>query len=247
MICEIVKPQIGILTGINEQHLALFGSIENTKKAKFELIESLPKDGFAIFNGENKYTRELGEKWKGNKVIYHKENLPVPAGLPGHYILNLSGAVAAARHLGMNDSEINEAIKDVDFSGKGIKTFTGKNDTLVIDDTYSANPDGVMAALDFLARQPRKYKIVIMPCLIELGSASGGIHKGIGRKIKEVCDLAIITTSDYFKEIREEAGDVAVFENNSQRIKELVAGKLNSESVVLLEGRISKDIIDAVK
>ena len=49
-MCNLVKPQIGILTGINEQHLDLFGSLENIKAAKYELIDSLPKDGLAIFN-----------------------------------------------------------------------------------------------------------------------------------------------------------------------------------------------------
>ncbi len=58
-LTEIVHPSIGILTGIEEQHLALFGSLENIKKAKFELIESLPQEGLAIFNFNNKHCREL--------------------------------------------------------------------------------------------------------------------------------------------------------------------------------------------
>jgi UDP-N-acetylmuramoyl-tripeptide--D-alanyl-D-alanine ligase len=49
-ICGIVKPKIGIVTAINEQHLALFGNIKNTIKAKFELIDCLPSDGLAIVN-----------------------------------------------------------------------------------------------------------------------------------------------------------------------------------------------------
>lgn len=48
-MCNLVKPQIGILTGINEQHLDLFGSLANTQAAKYELIESLPETGLAIF------------------------------------------------------------------------------------------------------------------------------------------------------------------------------------------------------
>ncbi|NIA02509.1 MAG: hypothetical protein GWP15_03935, partial [Nitrospirae bacterium] len=52
-ICKIVNPGIGILTGINEQHLSLFGSIENTICAKAELLAALPKDGVAIVNWDN--------------------------------------------------------------------------------------------------------------------------------------------------------------------------------------------------
>ena len=62
LICEMVRPSIGILTAINEQHLSLFGSLENTQKAKSELLFSLPKSGLAIINNDNKYCRELIER-----------------------------------------------------------------------------------------------------------------------------------------------------------------------------------------
>jgi len=61
-ICDIVKPEIGILTAISPQHLSLFGSIENIQTAKYELLRYLPKKGLAITNSDNKYCREfLGE------------------------------------------------------------------------------------------------------------------------------------------------------------------------------------------
>lgn len=66
LLCEMVNPKIGILTGINEQHLATFGSLKNIIKAKYELIESLPSDGTAIFNGNNENCRQL----------YKKTNIP---------------------------------------------------------------------------------------------------------------------------------------------------------------------------
>lgn len=64
-LTDIVKPNVAILTGIEEQHLSLFGSLENIKKAKFELIEALPSGGIAIFNFSNSYCRELAERAKG--------------------------------------------------------------------------------------------------------------------------------------------------------------------------------------
>ncbi len=62
-ICDMVKPKIGIITAINEQHLALFGSIENTIHAKFELVDSLPQDGIAILNiGDENIEIGLGDE-----------------------------------------------------------------------------------------------------------------------------------------------------------------------------------------
>ncbi|MDP3057187.1 MAG: UDP-N-acetylmuramoyl-tripeptide--D-alanyl-D-alanine ligase [bacterium] len=76
-ICDIVKPKIGIITAINEQHLALFGSIKNTIKAKFQLVDSLPKDGLAILNAGDaniqdglELSNSLAEKIKARIKLY---------------------------------------------------------------------------------------------------------------------------------------------------------------------------------
>lgn len=61
-ISDIVKPQIGVITGIEGQHLELFGSMNAIKTAKYELIKALPKNGTAIFNVSNKYCSELMKK-----------------------------------------------------------------------------------------------------------------------------------------------------------------------------------------
>ena len=85
-----------------------------------------------------------------------------------------------------------------------------------------------------------------MPCLIELGSASVEIHRKIGEKIGQICDLAIITTKDRFEDIKEGGGDKVVFIENPELIFEKIKEFLNSENVILLEGRISKKIKDLI-
>ena len=52
-LCKLVKPKYGILTTIGTAHLESFGSEENIVKGKFELIESLPADGFGVLNGDD--------------------------------------------------------------------------------------------------------------------------------------------------------------------------------------------------
>ncbi|MDO8658602.1 MAG: UDP-N-acetylmuramoyl-tripeptide--D-alanyl-D-alanine ligase [Candidatus Levybacteria bacterium] len=69
-MCQMVNPKIGIITAVNEQHLSLFGNVQNTMKAKYELIESLPKTGLSLFNGNNENTVKLYEKTKNKKVLY---------------------------------------------------------------------------------------------------------------------------------------------------------------------------------
>ena len=54
-ICDIVHPDMGILTSIGPQHLESFKSIENVTKTKFELIDALPSYGTAFLNLDNEY------------------------------------------------------------------------------------------------------------------------------------------------------------------------------------------------
>ena len=61
-LCNLASPEIGILTAVGPQHLERFKSIENIAKGKYELIESLPADGLAVFNCDNEICAGLADK-----------------------------------------------------------------------------------------------------------------------------------------------------------------------------------------
>lgn len=287
LISDIVKPQIGIITGINEQHLSIFGSMENLISAEGgkELIESLPKDGIAILNGNNKIIQEKENEIKRynlnlKKIIFcslnNKENLWVDdiildkefvnfkifskEGDSAEFKVNLLGvqnienilmAVCCAKELGMN-------LKDISNACQKFKTLPNqmelkkKNNINIIDSTYSSNPSGVIAHLEYLKSWKGK-KVIIMPCLIELGKTSKDIHEKIGEKIAEVCDLVIITTKERFEDIKKGAVLGGMDENNilfladAKIIKNKIKPYLNNDNVILLEGRSSKQIVDLFK
>ncbi len=71
-LCRMVKPKIGILTGIANQHLERFGTQENIIKAKYDLIESLPPDGLAVFNLYSKPCCDLYQKTDIAKIGYSR-------------------------------------------------------------------------------------------------------------------------------------------------------------------------------
>ena len=79
-LCNLASPQIGILTAVGPQHLERFKSIENIAKGKYELIESLPPDGLAVFNCDNEICAGLADKREqtGSPVRrYATEDAPV--------------------------------------------------------------------------------------------------------------------------------------------------------------------------
>ena len=73
-LCSIVKPQISITTGISDQHLSLYGNMENVIKSETELLENLPKNSLSIFNGNSLFMERLIKKCKGKKIIYYSNN-----------------------------------------------------------------------------------------------------------------------------------------------------------------------------
>ena len=272
----LAKPNFGILLGTNEQHLALFGSMENLISAEGgkELIDSLSEDSSAIILDRRKdlkinhlksqifcSVKEKLDFW-AEDIKVEKEsvsfNLNTKDGERALFKLNLIGAqnvenilltVACAKELGMNLKEIVHASEKIKPLDKTMEPKKGINGLLIIDDSYSANPDGVVSALDYLKIYEQK-KIIIMPCLIELGKASKQVHQRIGRKIAEICDLAIITTKEHFLDIKQAAirkglkEKNILFMENSKEILKKIKSFCNSGDVILLEGRISEDIIN---
>jgi UDP-N-acetylmuramoyl-tripeptide--D-alanyl-D-alanine ligase len=74
-ICDLVEPQISIVTAVGPQHLERFGSIESTAKAKYEIIDSLPEDGVGVFNWDNHYVRTMYERgYPGTRIAVSWEN-----------------------------------------------------------------------------------------------------------------------------------------------------------------------------
>jgi len=274
LLCDIAKPKIGILTGINEQHMAIFGSQKNIVKGKYELIESLPEDGLAIFNGDNEYCFELYKRTLIKKRVYGLQSSI--SGLPldilaynvraekdfitfrvalrdelADFKVNLMGfqnisnvlaVVICARELGMTLEEISKACVDIKPQQSGMQLKKGIDGLNIIDATYSANPDGVLSHLEYLKIWPQK-KVIVMPCLIELGKASKKVHKRIGQKIGEVCALAIITTKDRFEEIQEGVGSKALFIENPKEIFEKLKSFCNPGDLILLENRVPSQLV----
>jgi len=283
LLCDIVRPAIGIVTGVNEQHLATFGSLENLLSAEGgrELAQGLPKDGLIIVNGDNKYCLDLYKKvaLNLNALVYtahgdkidsdiwteditmqkdslsfiartrQKELAHITVNVLGRQnVQNMLAAILAARRLGMDFEQIIEACKNIKEAHAGMTVKKGKYGISIIDSSYSSNPDGVMADLDYVSIFSGK-KAIIMPCLIELAGASANAHYDIGKKIAEVCDMAIITTRDQFEQIKKGATengmapDNIIFCANSKDIFTMVTTACKEGDAVLLEGRVPGALI----
>jgi len=231
-VAGVVKPRIGILTGINAQHRAVFGNQQNIIDAKYEVLEALPENGTAILNWQSPQVWDSFEPQKTkikakNIVLAGKDfsaaniiagidalsftlsgqgkSVPVKTNARGAFMVEpILLAVAGAVAVGMRFERAVEIINQTDFSSFNLEVGKNLAGIDIISSTYSANPDGVLGHLDYLKLWPGK-KAIIMPCLIELGGASKESHFAIGQKIAQVCDFAVITTKDRFDDIKKGA------------------------------------------
>ncbi len=235
LICDMVKPKIGILTAIIEQHLSLFGSIENIQQAKYELLRSLPEDGLAVVNSDNPYCREflpqlrcqvqtfgLDEEYSPTCLITDAKSTnngiratgrffgrEVTLELPikgEHNLVNLAPCVLVAEYLGMTREERLPRYATLRNNRSLIIRTSEK--CIFVDDSYNSNPVGFKAALVYLTNfSSSKKRIVITRGMAELGEKSDELHERIGEEIAFLTDELVVISQDSYKPLKRGVGE----------------------------------------
>lgn len=227
-ICDIVHPKYGIITSIGPQHLESFGSIENVISTKFELVDSLPKDGIAFLNFDNDYIKN--KKTEKNIISYGVENVEnmynaydLKADENGikfkindengnikefnskligkHNIENIVGAIAIANKLGITFEKLTKRVRQIEPVKHRLEVLKRGND-IIIDDAYNSNPVGSKSALDSLSSFDG-VKILITPGMIELGKKEYECNYEFGKYMYEKCDYIVLVGKKQTKPIYE--------------------------------------------
>lgn len=255
-LCEIISPEIGIITGIGNQHLLTFKTKENLIETKSELTKYIcANDGKMFFNGQNEECRDLFEKctcekvlskpFEENKIIFAKDiehnqrgisftlvyqgdGYKTHANLLGkHNVSNIILCANVCLSLGLSIEQIVESIEMLMPSPHRLALTPSANSLIVIDDAYNASVEGSRAALDVLASY-KGTKVVITPGLVELGKEQFECNVEFGKAMGIVADYVIIDgTSNY------QALEKGLLESGMAVEKILRAGSLK-QAVTLL-------------
>jgi UDP-N-acetylmuramoyl-tripeptide--D-alanyl-D-alanine ligase len=207
LLSQIAQPNIAVITNIGESHLLHLGSRENIARAKLEITEGLSKDGTLIYlgdepllkhnfpfanisygkNEDNKLTLQDVE-WNGLnglkfKVHPGKIGFQIPL-LGEHNVINGLAAIAVARTIGMEDSQIAIGLSQAKITGMRIEVTKGLNGMTLLNDSYNASPTSVKAALRLLEQLPDfETKIAALGDMLDLGDRERFFHEEIGRFI----------------------------------------------------------------
>lgn len=213
-ICDIAKPQMGIITSVGPQHLDTFGSIETVTSTKFELADASDE---IFLNFDNQLIRENAEKYNhisygttpdcdvyakdisyGSfgatfKVVCDDEELTIVTKLLGkHNVLNITAGVAVAKRLGIKNHAIEYAASRLAPTEHRLQLKSFINGSLLIDDAYNANPEGCLEAVNVLSSFKNRKKIIVTPGLVELGEQEYKYNFDLGLAAAQKCDIIIL-------------------------------------------------------
>lgn len=205
-LCELVRPDHCIVTGICPQHLETFGTVEGIVAAKGEILRGTKPGGFAVI-GQDEYTDRLDPAAAGLKKVAVGEHgefgafdvhcspagiefklamgilqMPVRSRLLGaHNAQNIALAAALASKLGVEKEEIASAVAGLDFVPHRLQPLEAGG-VVVLDDAYNANVRGAAAALEVL-RLFGGRKFVVTPGLVELGVLEESENAALGERM----------------------------------------------------------------
>ena len=229
-ICDLVKPDLGIITAIGPQHLDTFKSIDNIIKTKFELYDAVKeKGGVTFLNCDNEYIAKQNKKTNAitygvnnDDLDYNAYNLSSSSrGLTfnikdkkiddevlfktkligKHNIENITGAIAVANYLDTPLKKMVKQVREINSVAHRLQIIPRGNLT-IIDDAYNSNPVSSKSAIDTLG-EFQGTKIVVTPGMIELGEEEYKYNFEFGKYMTNVCDYIVVVGEQNSKAIIE--------------------------------------------
>ncbi len=218
-LCDIALPQIGVVTNIGTVHAERAGSQEAIARGKAELVQALPPapEGVAILNFDDPWVRKMEEKTKARvffyglspeadlwadqveglglegirfRMHYQGETLHVKIPLIGRHSVHTALRAAAVGLVeGMNWQEILEGLSQ-GHTQLRLVAVRSEGGALLLDDTYNASPESMLAALNLLDELDGR-KVAVLGDMLELGPYERGGHEMVGLRAGQVADVLL--------------------------------------------------------
>jgi UDP-N-acetylmuramoyl-tripeptide--D-alanyl-D-alanine ligase len=215
-LCEIARPQVGVVLNIGAAHIGEFGSVEGTARAKGELVEALPATGVAVLNADDPLVAGMAPRTSARVLLTGESaeaavratDVTLDAGgraaytigfnekignvrlavIGRHQVSNTLAAAGVALSLGMEFDELVRALGEIGIvSSRRMDVFVRPDGVTVIDDSYNANPSSTSAALNALATMRADgRRVAVLGYMAELGEHERSGHEQVGRLAAEL-------------------------------------------------------------
>ena len=200
-LSRCTEPDVAVITNIGTAHIGRLGSREAIATAKCEITAALHPQGVVVIPaGDPLLEQALAAVWQGRVLRVRLEDDPditadligavrndrllldqasIPLPLDGrHNARNLLLALAVGSHLGVDPA--SAAQLQVNIPG-GRNRRLQQGGLTLLDETYNASPEAVLAALDLLADQPGR-RFAVLGTMLELGDRSVELHQQVAAR-----------------------------------------------------------------
>jgi len=214
-LLQMIAPSHGVLTNIGREHLEFFGDLAGVAREEGTMAEALPPSGTLLINGDDAWSASIARRCSARvvRVGLNEGNeyqaLDIQSGetgsvfsvhcrqarLEGEYRIRLLGrhqvanallALAAGAELGLERAQIQRGLAACAPSKMRLQLLRAGG-VRVLDDTYNANADSMLAALETLRALPCPgRRVAVLGEMAELGPSSGPAHAEVGRRAAEL-------------------------------------------------------------
>ena len=215
LLSQIARPSIAVITNVGTAHIGRLGSEEAIAVAKCELLAEMPAESIAILNHDHhRLMASAAKVWQGKTLTYGLEGgdlcgellnndtilldgMELPLPLPGrHNAVNYLAALAVGKVLGI-DWEVLKQGLSVQLPEGRARRYDLPQDIVILDETYNAGLESMLAGLRLLADTPGKRRIAVLGTMKELGDRAIEFHRQVGRAARELNLDALFVFADF--------------------------------------------------
>ncbi len=228
-LVALARPSVGVITNIGSVHMEFFKSREELARSKGEMVAGLPEKGIAVLNADDQFYPLLAAMTEarvmsfglakgdfradgfraltGGGSQFSVRGVEVRLGLEGrHQAMNAVAALAVGASEGVPLEQGAEALEQVAIEHR-LEEVPVAGGYSIVDDTYNASPESMIAAFEALAESPRRGRLLaVLGQMGELGTLSEESHVRVGRRAAEVFDAVCVVDSELARILAESAG-----------------------------------------
>jgi UDP-N-acetylmuramoyl-tripeptide--D-alanyl-D-alanine ligase len=263
-LCTVIEPTHALITNIGREHLEFFGDERGVAKEETELFKTVSAKGFAFINADDSELVRAGKKVRRTlkygiadktdvqarhvtadeygqpvfEIVAKKKMQKVHLSVAGlHNVSNALAAATVGLKFKVPPKKIISAIEQYTGADKRMEVIK-RNDITILNDTYNANPDSVLAALKTLqSMKSVGKKIVVLADMLELGEKAENEHAKIGLAVSDL-EFEYLLTYGPLSRFTHEASKLAFAEHFET--KDALSASLKSQiapgDVVLVKG-----------